>query len=783
MSRVLTRGQITITELYDGSGVSVVSTSIEYALSASMDTSTTYLTWGGVSVLVGGKSLVYSTQDIPTEWSSDILEPTDEKPYLWVRTTVEYSDGTKTSTYAVSKKGADGKPGKDGNSLNVKGNVVTVYKSFTVFKSNVKERHGGYDSEDAYYEMKDGTLIKNGDRFLLSTAKDYSEQDKDEVDMGYDSPCVWSEGAKDAPSIVDFMPGDSHTDFNVTQAQLNDAYMDAMGDLWVAGEKEWTNVGSIKGEKGDKGDDGMDAVDILVTPDALMFKTDDKGSVTTRNVQCTLSVTRGGKTLQAGTDYHLSDVYTVLNIGQRCIKNVAISGTDYVMTVDGGLVDTYTRKEGDNSITLPYTDGYIEGEIIIHKPLLTVRKRITWKLDYTYYFGSFEWNQKELDSKFVKYTTDTDGRIGNVESFINQNADHIQGAVWADGVERSGFMLDKDGVTMRGDKVKIVTTSTTGEPVYTALFSDGKLNADLIEVTHLYAKNSRKKTIGYWGDTDRDDCQYTDEDGNTKTAPLYVGGTTAGNAVFRVNSDGESYVENLRAVGGTIAGFRISSNSIGTTSNNNENCIFLSNDSLALQAGWSNGGSRSDVTVYKYRKNIHLDTDNTFGGPMVSIEDSKPDQKTAIGLGVYTTKYGSTKNYAAVLDAQGADKNDLDAQTGNHALFLKHGDILGFKLRHRRFATAKETVQLDNYESLVSIYAEAVRLNMPTDPEDGMMIYVRNHSLWDSYLQGATFEWIASVGSNYRKRSVTELTILPGRMMILTYDAINKIWVGGQFMN
>ena len=129
---------------------------------------------------------------------------------------------------------------------------------------------------------------------------------------------------------------------------------------------------------------------------------------------------------------------------------------------------------------------------------------------------------------------------------------------------------------------------------------------------------------------------------------------------------------------------------------------------------------------------------------------------------------------------------DVAGAAINRALYIPHGHIYGFRLHNRIFTSVSgQTFDLEDCESLVTIYSDNVRLNMPSAPDDGMMIFVHNHSTKDSYLQGATFEWIESYGSNaYRKwKNVTELTILPGRMMILTYDSGCGIWIGAQFMN
>lgn len=70
-------------------GVSIASTSVTYGVSAS------------------------GTQQ-PSSWSSAIPSATDECPYLWTKTVVNYTDGKSTTSYSVSHNGKDGAKGDDG---------------------------------------------------------------------------------------------------------------------------------------------------------------------------------------------------------------------------------------------------------------------------------------------------------------------------------------------------------------------------------------------------------------------------------------------------------------------------------------------------------------------------------------------------------------------------------------------------------------------------------------------------------------------------------------------
>lgn len=72
----------------DGTSVTILSTSVQYQVSA-------------------------SPTEIPQSWKDSItdVKQTDAKPYLWTKTSVAYSDNNTTTTYSVSYKGKDGTNG------------------------------------------------------------------------------------------------------------------------------------------------------------------------------------------------------------------------------------------------------------------------------------------------------------------------------------------------------------------------------------------------------------------------------------------------------------------------------------------------------------------------------------------------------------------------------------------------------------------------------------------------------------------------------------------------
>lgn len=104
----------------------------------------------------------------------------------------------------------------------------------------------------------------------------------------------------------------------------------------------------------------------------------------------------------------------------------------------------------------------------------------------------------------------------------------------------AGLNITADGVELYGNKVKVNNNGTTA-----AMFQGGKLNAELIDadtinVHHVWAKDSNNQnTLAHFGNYDIDEAK--DEDG--KQYPLWVGSSTAADSPFRVSKDGYMYAD------------------------------------------------------------------------------------------------------------------------------------------------------------------------------------------------------------------------------------------------
>lgn len=104
----------------------------------------------------------------------------------------------------------------------------------------------------------------------------------------------------------------------------------------------------------------------------------------------------------------------------------------------------------------------------------------------------------------------------------------------------AGLEITADGVELYGDKVMVKNNGKTA-----AMFTDGKLNADLIDadtinVHHVWAKDgNNQNTLAHFGNYGIIEAK--DEEG--RSCPLWVGSSTASSSPFRVSKDGYMYAE------------------------------------------------------------------------------------------------------------------------------------------------------------------------------------------------------------------------------------------------
>lgn len=300
-------------------------------------------------------------------------------------------------------------------------------------------------------------------------------------------------------------------------------------------------------------------------------------------------------------------------------------------------------------------------------------------------------------------------------------------------LEAAGIVINADEVAIKGNKVTIYNKDGA------ALFAqDGKLNANLIdadkiEVKHLWAKSEDGTTkVGYFGNYEIDACKVDD----TTYAPLFVGGVTAKDSPFHVTSEGAMY-----ATSGYIGGFNIGTTSIEGSSGVNK---------VMLTPGFISFDNKSHGIDNIIGVNWKYGLDYVGQQIVVKYDHATPSYGGNIGI-------ANLKNIALYVSASGnIDRLSRDTgivnsvyPCGNHAIFCDKGDFAGFRPCFRIITSSQRLSKYDVFLEIVDRWKKhnsitgadtivdvgEVTLSLPTEPEIGQMYWIIRSSKYDYTLK------------------------------------------------
>lgn len=245
----------------------------------------------------------------------------------------------------------------------------------------------------------------------------------------------------------------------------------------------------------------------------------------------------------------------------------------------------------------------------------------------------------------------------------------------------AGLNITAEGVELYGDKVKVKNNGKTA-----AMFTDGKLNADLIDadtinVHHVWAKDSNNQnTLAHFGNYDIDEAK--DEDG--KQYPLWVGSSTAADSPFRVSKDGYMYADKgafgVRYYEDEDSGTRKKFGRFEITGEGLSSGAVFKEDSMMLT------DTRFQLIKAEGRSAIFIDTDQTLAVPGPGTYLSAKMRVDAIGT---TDGYHSNVCYFA--EAKNGVQNYALRGIGDVSV---NGGVYGYKYTMINMTT--KDVFLDN---------------------------------------------------------------------------------------
>lgn len=257
----------------------------------------------------------------------------------------------------------------------------------------------------------------------------------------------------------------------------------------------------------------------------------------------------------------------------------------------------------------------------------------------------------------------------------------------------------------------------------------------------------------------------TDADGNSRTVikltadNILLEGLVTANGNFKILEDGSieavngKFTGEIDATGGTVGGFDISASSLQAVSG--VESMYLSAGLMRFRNGENSVFLGSDVMP------------SSMGG-MISCPMRISVSRTSDSI-----LYG---NIGLYLDVTGSNAYDDQGYqySGNHALYIPHGDICGLRLRVRRVSTSQTLSDMDSF--IITVGSGDITLTLPSSPQDGQVYWFK---------QSASGTYTLAVGSSShrindgRTNSKSSWKVSDGCIVMLVWDKVNNQWCAG----
>lgn len=278
----------------------------------------------------------------------------------------------------------------------------------------------------------------------------------------------------------------------------------------------------------------------------------------------------------------------------------------------------------------------------------------------------------------------------------------------------AGIVISGNQVAIKGDKVTIYNKDEV------ALFAqDGKLNANLIdadkiEVKHLWAKSEDGNTkVGYFGNYEIDACKV-----NNANAPLFVGADTAAKSPFYVTNEGH-----MVSTSATLGCFLLDKTSLRYISGyDDEEPGFALYNNFMLFRGYSRTLNPDTHTWKSERKRtVWLGEYRTthllpalLSNLLIEDSFSVADDTLKSGIRISVTGCDDSQQYNNPV------YNLNNAVYGNFAIYAEHGMYAGFRPMTRTISKSMALSELDCYVEVTA----AVTLTLPKNPQRGQTYWI-----------------------------------------------------------
>lgn len=370
----------------------------------------------------------------------------------------------------------------------------------------------------------------------------------------------------------------------------------------------------------------------------------------------------------------------------------------------------YCKEQQDNPLYESNGDGKTDGYgVLLEVKDLSDKQQKVW--------SHFKFKERLPESIYLQFPKNSE-QTGVTSWNVTITKPKIEvGAVVTEYTERKSDLVDKaslkkagievksDEVLLYGDRIRVNNNGQTA-----AMFIGGKLNADFIdadkiEVKHLWAKSEDGATkVGYFGNYEIDACKVNDT-----YAPLFVGADTADKALFYVSKDGY-----MNAKAGKIGSFLISptgyANSIiagtwkdATNIDINKFGTRLELSDTKLEFLYGSGSAISGDVVYSSTNaQIAIDPSKARHGFTSCGLDIRVDVFAAAACGIHL---------------------DVSGFLGDPAIYIKKGTVWGFR-PHIVSVGSDYHLRDDDTIVMCTNWNNDITLTLPDDPQHGQYYVV-----------------------------------------------------------
>lgn len=422
------------------------------------------------------------------------------------------------------------------------------------------------------------------------------------------------------------------------------------------------------------------------------------------NANSTHSIMTFKPSLDVGVDYIFSFLSKgTANIGLYALCDNSVDG-DYLLSEDSvnadvRVIDTFRNRYAS---------------IILIPTQLTTEYKRYW--GHMRFYGHVPTKlYLQLNHAGEVYICQPKLEIGaTMTEFTERKTDLVDKA----SLKKAGIEITTDKVKLYGDKVQVLTRiDGTHEYEEAAMFSNGKLNANLIdadkiEVKHLWAKSEDGTAkVGYFGNTENMEACKVDD---TTYAPLFVGADNAKNAPFHVTQDGAIY-----ALTGRIGKFTLTDNGIleyDDGYNTTHKPMQLSENSLFFTHTTDHTTNDRIIWIGTTKRASPIyGISNLISDIRIDDREYRPDDSKA----------------CLVLHAEGgtsAQSNFFDEPSGNFAICASRGMYAGLRPVTRK---VNKSITLSEMDCFV-IVTKVVTITLPAKPQRGQ--YYKFLQLCDNFV-------------------------------------------------